>query len=426
MRILIVNLHSTANAGDHVLFQVLFNQLKTCPEIEHITLVANDPASFQSYTAEANVIGSFFYLLKKHKISGITDFLLILLSAVIFRLTQKLLFLPRHPDAQALLKAYLNADRVISCPGNFIYSRAHLLGLPILSPLSLLWFAHLIKKPYGIAPQTIGPLWRKWERWIVKQLLERAQFILLRDQRSAELLIRIGLSNKQYKVIPDLAFLYDEANDIQGLQLLEHFIGGPLETRGPYLGITVINWSAQHPRFKSQAAYEEGVANLIRIFLKDHPDGRVFFFPQVCGPTPADDDRIPAQRIVTMFEGTPEYERIHCVNTVLTPAVLRACYGAMDLFVGTRLHSNIFALTQNIPVIAIAYQDKTHGVMAMLGLTPWVIDIDRVEGNQLVSLYKLIWEQRHRVVQDIKNAVQECKERLSIELKTTLCERIHG
>ncbi len=40
----------------------------------------------------------------------------------------------------------------------------------------------------------------------------------------------------------------------------------------------------------------------------------------------------------------------------------------MDLFLGTRLHSNIFALVAGVPVVAVAYQYKTFGLMEMIGL----------------------------------------------------------
>jgi colanic acid/amylovoran biosynthesis protein len=69
----------------------------------------------------------------------------------------------------------------------------------------------------------------------------------------------------------------------------------------------------------------------------------------------------------------------------------------MDLFLGTRLHSNIFALTEGVPVVAIGYQYKTRGVMRMLGLEPWVLDIEEVEPQELAALLERAWEDRTEI-----------------------------
>ena len=67
------------------------------------------------------------------------------------------------------------------------------------------------------------------------------------------------------------------------------------------------------------------------------------------------------------------------------------------LFLGSRLHSNIFTLTEGVPVLAIAYQDKTFGVLRMLGLDEWVVDIRAVEAGQLVDLLRRLWAVRAEV-----------------------------
>jgi len=76
---------------------------------------------------------------------------------------------------------------------------------------------------------------------------------------------------------------------------------------------------------------------------------------------------------------------------------LQAAYGQMDLFIGTRLHSNIFALTAGTPVLAIAYYYKTHGVMQMLGLSDWTIDIAAVDSETLTGLLEKLWSHRQEI-----------------------------
>ena len=59
--------------------------------------------------------------------------------------------------------------------------------------------------------------------------------------------------------------------------------------------------------------------------------------------------------------------------------------GLVDLFVGTRMHSNIFALSQHVPCVAIAYEVKTNGIMRMFDLSDHVINIEDITALRLVT-----------------------------------------
>ena len=148
----------------------------------------------------------------------------------------------------------------------------------------------------------------------------------------------------------------------------------------PLLGITTINWEKQNLDFKAQSIYETAILNAARTMMTDLK-GKVIFFPQVCGNIPATDDRIPAARIHTQLSDFGD--RIVLINQPASAEILKTAYGLMDIFIGTRMHSNIFALGGGVPVIAIAYRHKTQGLMNLLDLSEWVIDIDKIDAQQL-------------------------------------------
>ena len=77
----------------------------------------------------------------------------------------------------------------------------------------------------------------------------------------------------------------------------------------------------------------------------------------------------------------------------------------MDLLLGTRLHSNIFALTQGVPVVAIGYQAKTWGTMEMLGLASWVIALEECAGDALTRLLLQAWAERATTAPKVAQAV---------------------
>ena len=103
--------------------------------------------------------------------------------------------------------------------------------------------------------------------------------------------------------------------------------------------------------------------------------------PQVTTNDLTDDDRV-VQRRIAGFCRTEPFQ----VETLRDHYELKAMYGELDMLVGTRFHSVIFALTAGVPCIGIAYEHKTRGIMRELGLERWVIDIEAVTADDLIPL----------------------------------------
>ena len=57
----------------------------------------------------------------------------------------------------------------------------------------------------------------------------------------------------------------------------------------------------------------------------------------------------------------------------------------MDYFVGTRMHSNIFATSMAVPTTAIAYEKKTNGIMETVGLQHYVVEINDITAEDLYN-----------------------------------------
>lgn len=400
MKILVTNAHSTNNAGDQVLLDVTLQQLYEQFPAGEITIAMNDPDSYPGNGRE-QIVGSFTHWFKSGKrgdaawrigaLMMAPWFLLqSLIVAVSVRWRARPLGLPRSAARRSLLQSYLDADMVVSCAGNFLYSSG-LTGIPFLLTSYAIGYGWLTGKPVYMMPQTIGPLRRRWEYLALRQLLRRVRLILVRDRLSSDLLKKLGLHPPQVRLLPDMAFLYSPAGDADLSPMLRALARSDALATRPLLGVTLINWGAQNREFSGQRRYEEAVAVAIRSFVTGY-GGSAIIFPQVTGPLIADDDRVPAQRVVRLLDDLDG--RVVAIQKRLSPGQLKSAYGQMDIFLGSRLHSNIFALTEGAPVMAIAYQYKTHGVMHMLGLEEWVLDIDQVEAKNLSDAMGRLWRQR--------------------------------
>lgn len=421
-RLLIINLHSTSNAGDHALLLMSLRAIYAFSPDAQITLSVNDPAGFAANQLAEPCVPSFFGWAGGERRPGwlprlrllIQLYLCGLWAALRYRWSGKATYAGIPRPYRSLLRAYFEADAVLSCPGNFIYTRSYLAGLPILVPLFAMFYAWLLGKPFALLPQTVGPLSRRWEGWVVGWVLRRASRIAVRDVTSVALLERLGFGKETYLVIPDLAFQFPGAGREAGMALLQEFGIEPSALR-PRLGVTLINWGAQNPAFGQQLRYEAGVTETIRRFLAE-TGGEALLFSQVCGPTSADDDRIPARRVAAALAAAGVTEGVHLIDAAIPAPRLKAAYGLMDLFLGSRLHSNIFALAEGVPVLAIAYQDKTFGVMGMLGLGEWVLSIEESGPESLGALYSRFWPRRQEVRSQAQRAVQALQQEIDHKL----------
>ena len=67
-----------------------------------------------------------------------------------------------------------------------------------------------------------------------------------------------------------------------------------------------------------------------------------------------------------------------------SPYELKALISNFDGFLGTRMHSNIFATSVGVPTVAIAYEKKTNGIMHMLDLNDYVVEINNISSDELI------------------------------------------
>jgi colanic acid/amylovoran biosynthesis protein len=397
LKILIVNVHSAQNKGDAALVKMAINILQKVFPWSSVTIAANDPESF---VADERKVGSLIYWMHKVSAKGymqwrhgvVAKMLLASLWALItYKLFGQPCFVGLQQKQKETLQVYFDSDLVVSAPGNFLYSSGKF-GLTFILVAYTMAYAILAGKPLYLLPQSIGPLYRERDRKLLRWVLERARIVMVREPISLEEIHRAGVRNPRCYIMPDLAFAFQGASREEAINWLRIWGVDP-EAERPLLGVTTINWGARTGNEELQSRYEEALAAATSYYL-DKFGGTVLYFPQVCSKALVNDDRVPAKRIV---ERLGESRRVILVEETLSPELLKAIYGLMDVFIGTRMHSNIFALSNGVPVIAIAYLHKTQGIMQMLGLDRWVIDIKEITPEKLIDKLIDLWQERERV-----------------------------
>jgi colanic acid/amylovoran biosynthesis protein len=168
-------------------------------------------------------------------------------------------------------------------------------------------------------------------------------------------------------VTTDVAFLLEETKTDRVTKLLESQRPGGSLTVG--MALRAYDFPADPQALSKIAEYPVTLAKAID-HLIDVYDASVILMPQVIAPESNDVDF--SREVLNYVNRT---DRVRVVDEDLTPGELKWLYGRMDAFVGVRMHANIFALATNVPIVAIAYEPKTAGIMRTIGLSDYVLDI---------------------------------------------------
>lgn len=401
--ILLINVHSSCNAGDAALTLTAIQQLRENLPQSRLTVAMDDP---DSTLRGVRVIESLFHWVldadRDKRLHWRIGNLLLLIPASIlpvltFRLFGRAVFILTPAPLRRLIQSYLEADLVVSKPGGFLYSSG--LGLTMLITVYTFLLAVWAGKPLYVFPQSIGPLARRWERILLRWVLSKPRIVVVREADSLQQLRTWGITPPRCSWLPDVAFSFAGAPPA----LAEEWLASHgLRRDTALLGLSAIDWGAQNPRFGLQATYEAACADMARSFIRQS-NGKVVVFAHSWGPSASQDDRIVARRIAAQlsdFSGS-----VLLVDWPVAPDLLKAIYGQMDVFVATRTHAAIFALSAGVPTLIIGYQHKAWGIARMLNLESWVIDIQQIGSQVLIDRLAALWAERDAVRNRIRQAL---------------------
>ena len=377
-RLLITNFYSARNRGDAAIALGMMRDLRARPSFRdaEIVISSSDP-EFDGEHFPVPVIPSLRSLCarvaREPPLPELVFVLVVLPACLAWALAHRVaradLWLP--PGLRRVLRAYRDADLIIAAGGGYLYTTSPLEGNGVLlaTVLSFL-LGRLVGRPVVLYSQSIGPFSSRPQAWLVRHALRCVQLIQVRERRSLALLEGWDLGVPTV-LTTDAAFLI-EAETPPGLE--------PCAAGAVRVGLTARRWFR---RESAQLRYE-GVLAAFVDWLITEEKAEVVFVPQVTHALADDDDRAVARRIVGRLRH-PGGAQV--LEAELRPGEIKGLCGRMTYFVGTRMHSNIFALSMGVPVLAIACQPKMSGLMEQLGLLEWTVPIDSLEPHVLQDAY---------------------------------------
>jgi colanic acid/amylovoran biosynthesis protein len=288
-----------------------------------------------------------------------------------------------------IMKEFCSADAVVFIPGGYFLT-PHDRHVYWLRHVSSLLVAHLLGKPVILYACSVGPFVGAHNRWLAKKTLNMANVIILREGISSKIISELGVRRPRVYETIDAAFLLKGCDPERAAVLFEKYIA---KRGGLRIGISVRPYDFPGDRNAEQKKrdYIGAMARLVDFAVENH-GASVYFMPQGNGPGYND---ISISKDI--LASARRKDNITLIDEDLSPQELKTLYGFMDVFVGVRMHANIFALGSQVPVLAVAYEPKTLGIMRMLGLEEFVVDIRSLDKEKLESKLETLISEKDRI-----------------------------
>jgi colanic acid/amylovoran biosynthesis protein len=357
------------------------------------TLISETPDIDRERYGEVGTMGSPFRrvyrtgpLLKKLILFGFT--FVILLWGGLYRLSGDRL---PCPGPFEIVQVYGDADAVLVAGGDKYYNyrdgfRFAIEKLPKLFETIL---SIMVGTKLMIYAHSAGPFNNRYNRYLLRYTFRQADVITAREPVSHE---HFASLDPKVELTADAAFLAPDGSESAARTELNE---NDIDPKKPVAGLTARNW--HFPEGDGEMSqYRDGMEQAVTSLREQ--GYQVVFFPQVIGPYM--DDRVVSREIACNIDGVLVLEDDYDVP------LLREMIGLCDVFVGTRMHSNIFALSKRVPTVAIAYRHKTNGIMHMLGLEEYVVNIPSVS-KELPRVVAKLLEKHEQVEEQLGHRLPE-------------------
>jgi len=402
-RVLITHGYSLEQKGDSALLTVTIREVRRAFPGARVTAQIMERTRRGQRYAGAGVMSSPIYLIVGTGRGRIIKFAKLfyvltisLLWAVLARWDIGADWLLRFSFRDSLA-AIRDADVIVPTAGGYIAGEPGFFPtVSLITILTPLWIAIILRKDILHFSQSIGPLGSRFQHRLVRRTLRHATLIITRESISYDFVLGMGIDPARVVASTDAAFLFKARR--------------PMDIRRRY-GITartVVGITTKvHLSPKKQARYEDEMVRFVD-WLTARPGMFALFIPQITSSELNEDDRIINNRL---HKRLARPERALSVTDSLSNEETKALINDLDYTVGTRFHSVIFSLTGRVPAIAIEYEHKSSGIMTDLGLRKWVVAMDGLQSRRLIKLFQELQQGRTAYLTQLDSMAPEFQKR---------------
>jgi len=287
-------------------------------------------------------------------------------------------------DEKRTLEIYKNAKAAFVKGGGFLHSYGG-----IIEAYKIYFFLYHINLaldmgiPVYVMPNSFGPFVDKYSRKMVQKCLRKCRIVCSRESVSQKVLREC--CNIKSTLSRDLAMYLEKDTEFD----VERYLNekGINLQKKRMVGITVRPYRFPGKQ-NAEDLYLNYTTEMCRLILWLKSNGyHPLLIEHVYSSNYHERDIICIDDVVKKVK--EEGEKVDVLSArELNCRQMKSVYAKMDYLVGTRFHSVIFSITENVPAIAITYGgNKGDGIMKDIGLSDYAMSIESLTDGVLVDKF---------------------------------------
>lgn len=298
---------------------------------------------------------------------------------------------PRYSFLQAM-NAIRKSDVLISGGGSLLQDRTS--KRSIYYYLAILLLGFFFRKKVFLISNGIGPIDSKWNRFLVKKALNRAEHTTVRDYDSEQLLLEIGVKPEKISVSADLVLAMEKNGRDFGERILTTLGVSPANSARKRIAIAI-----RQKDFRTEERRAQ-LVQLVNALAKDHDVVFVPFYYK-------NDTKIAGDLRHLVSPG------VFFIEEKYNSAEFMSLVESFDLLIGSRLHSLVFSVVAEVPFVGISYDPKIEAFLAMLDRKP-ATTMDRFDPDAVLHEANQVLAHREAEMERVRVAHEAMRERIRI------------
>lgn len=252
--------------------------------------------------------------------------------------------------------------------------------------LIIMYLSIFYKKRIMVYTNGIGPIDKRFNRYLSRKILNKVDLITLRDEDSKKYLLEMGVENKNIFVTADPVFTL---NSSEKERIEEIFKDENIPVNSSYIGISIRKWKDSENLIKVivetiDYIIEKYKTNIILIPMH-HPEDL---------------------EISLEIEGKTKGHNCYTLKKKYNVEDIMGVIKELDLIVAMRLHSLIYAATQEVPMVGIVYDPKVRGILNSFNIE-YMCPTEDLKLEDLIYNIDQVWKNK----EDIRNSLKKQDEK---------------
>lgn len=269
-------------------------------------------------------------------------------------------------------------------------------------------FCQRKKMPYCFLPQTWGPFDKQGYPAETASILQNASLFYARETPSqAELARALRKPVEEIAIAPDTALLFKSGPLSLGEDVLRRI--GINRHDKPLIGISPnLRVYERTSGVGSENEYVQLLSHLSEYFIT-HLEANVVLVPNEISQVhniknieSGADDRFLCNLVASLVR---QPTGCFAFRNYYSAEEIHSAIGCLDLLVGSRFHSLVFALSGGVPLIALGWAHKYEGLLRLFGLGDYSCDCRQFAEKPILEMVNRAWESRESTAQGIRSAL---------------------